>query len=253
MAPQAQGLVPSERVAVYRIADDDLAVGSTLGGQKVAAIAKATGAIQQVFSVDVGKNLLGTVLWRFYDARSQTRLMQEHSGEFLIHPEHQEHLYGLPGDLSVHETFFVLRTADPDPSAVYISIAVENTGDEQRDLAAYLFADFRGDTDGDVEATYRVKRGRRFSCSGNLATMALGLPYAIGAQTAFPNRQVIAFVASPRPAVLEALVDANEPPMPAKIKIGQAKHFGEALLKGQPQGHRIAITLFRDKISDIIK
>jgi pyruvate dehydrogenase (quinone)/pyruvate oxidase len=30
--------------------------------------------------------------------------------------------------------------------------------------------------------------------SGNLATMACGLPYAIGAQVAYPNRQVIAFV-----------------------------------------------------------
>jgi pyruvate dehydrogenase (quinone) len=35
---------------------------------------------------------------------------------------------------------------------------------------------------------------RMFSCSGNLATMACGLPYAIGAQAAYPDRQVIAFV-----------------------------------------------------------
>jgi len=38
-------------------------------------------------------------------------------------------------------------------------------------------------------------RGRQmFSLSGNLATMACGLPYAIGAQIAYPERQVIAFV-----------------------------------------------------------
>src|SRR5262249_31903033 len=30
--------------------------------------------------------------------------------------------------------------------------------------------------------------------SGNLATMACGLPYAIGAAAAYPNRQVVAFV-----------------------------------------------------------
>ena len=34
----------------------------------------------------------------------------------------------------------------------------------------------------------------KFSCSGNLATMAPGLPYAIGAQVAYPDRQVVAFV-----------------------------------------------------------
>ena len=34
----------------------------------------------------------------------------------------------------------------------------------------------------------------KFSCSGNLATMAPGLPYANGAQVAFPDRQVVAFV-----------------------------------------------------------
>jgi pyruvate dehydrogenase (quinone) len=38
-------------------------------------------------------------------------------------------------------------------------------------------------------------RGRQmFSLSGNLATMACGLPYAIGAQVAYPDRQVVAFV-----------------------------------------------------------
>jgi pyruvate dehydrogenase (quinone)/pyruvate oxidase len=33
-----------------------------------------------------------------------------------------------------------------------------------------------------------------FSLSVNLATMACGLPYAIGAQAAYPGRQVVAFV-----------------------------------------------------------
>jgi pyruvate dehydrogenase (quinone)/pyruvate oxidase len=33
-----------------------------------------------------------------------------------------------------------------------------------------------------------------FSCSGNLATMACGLPYAIAAAIAYPGRQVVAFV-----------------------------------------------------------
>ena len=39
-----------------------------------------------------------------------------------------------------------------------------------------------------------AKRGQMLSLSGTLATMANGLPYAIGAQVAYPDRQVIAFV-----------------------------------------------------------
>jgi pyruvate dehydrogenase (quinone) len=39
-----------------------------------------------------------------------------------------------------------------------------------------------------------AKRGQLHSLSGNLATMAVGLPYAIAAQVAYPGRQCVAFV-----------------------------------------------------------
>ncbi|MDR3607167.1 MAG: thiamine pyrophosphate-binding protein [Oligoflexia bacterium] len=39
-----------------------------------------------------------------------------------------------------------------------------------------------------------ARRGQRFSLSGNLATMAPGLPYAIAAAVAYPGRQSVAFV-----------------------------------------------------------
>jgi len=38
-----------------------------------------------------------------------------------------------------------------------------------------------------------IRGEQMFSLSGNLATMACALPYAIGAQLAYPDRQVIAF------------------------------------------------------------
>jgi pyruvate dehydrogenase (quinone)/pyruvate oxidase len=40
----------------------------------------------------------------------------------------------------------------------------------------------------------RIRRGQRFTASGNLASMANGLPYAIAAQVAFPGRQCVAVV-----------------------------------------------------------
>jgi len=39
-----------------------------------------------------------------------------------------------------------------------------------------------------------ARRGQMHTLSGNLATMAAGLPYAIAAQLAYPERQVVAFV-----------------------------------------------------------
>jgi len=39
-----------------------------------------------------------------------------------------------------------------------------------------------------------ARRGQMYSVSGNLASMACGLPYAIAAQIAYPDRQCVAFV-----------------------------------------------------------
>jgi pyruvate dehydrogenase (quinone)/pyruvate oxidase len=182
----------------------------------------------------------------------------------------------------------------------------------------------------------KMRPKQRFTLSGTLATMAPGLPYAIGAQTAFPDRQVVAFVgdggflmlgsdfstavqhnlpikvvviknkvlgmikweqmvflgnpsfgvelpdvdlvgyakalggtgfhvdraedlggtideflAHDGPALLEAVVDPNEPPMPPKVKLEQAVHMAEALARGTPNATRIALTLFRDKVDDL--
>jgi len=53
------------------------------------------------------------------------------------------------------------------------------------------------------------------------------------------------------PALCEAIVDPFEPPMPARTTVKQALHLAEALAKGEPHRGRIALTLFRDKISDL--
>lgn len=184
----------------------------------------------------------------------------------------------------------------------------------------------------------QIRDCMQFSCSGNLATMAPGLPYAIAAKVAYPDRQSIAFVGDggfsmlmadfatavkydlpikvviiknnvlgqikweqivflgnpeyvvdlqsidftkvaeacggvgyfvdrpenikdalreafsvDRPAIVEVAVDANEPPWPAKIRAKQALRFSQALLKGEPDGPRIALTMFRDKVDEIIR
>jgi len=53
------------------------------------------------------------------------------------------------------------------------------------------------------------------------------------------------------PAVVEAVVDPFEPPMPARIKVDQAVKMAKALARGEPNRGRIALTLFRDKVRDL--
>ena len=47
-----------------------------------------------------------------------------------------------------------------------------------------------------------MRGGMQFSCSGTLASMACGLPYAIAAATAYPDRQVVAVVGDGSAAML---------------------------------------------------
>jgi pyruvate dehydrogenase (quinone) len=56
----------------------------------------------------------------------------------------------------------------------------------------------------------------------------------------------------PGPAVIEAVVDPYEPPMPAKIKTKQALHFAESLARGQPKRMKIATTILEDKVRELV-
>lgn len=182
-----------------------------------------------------------------------------------------------------------------------------------------------------------VKRGQKHTLSGTLATMAPGLPYAIGAQVAYPDRQVVAFVgdggfsmlmadfvtavkyqlpikvviiknntlgqikweqmvflgnpeyvcdlhpidfaefahacggigftaedpkecgdmmdqflAAPGPAVLQAVVDPFEAPMPPKVKFEQALHLAEALARGEPNKKEIIKENIGERLREIV-
>jgi len=182
-----------------------------------------------------------------------------------------------------------------------------------------------------------AKEGQMFSCSGNLASMACGLPYAVAAQLAHPGRPVFAFVgdggftmlmgelatcvkyklpvrivvvknnslsqikweqivflgnpeyvcelqpvdfaaaarafgvtsftiedpkkcgavldqalAVDGPVLIEAVVDPNIPPMPAKVKPEQALHFAEALARGTKDAGAIIKDIAGAKIRELV-
>jgi pyruvate dehydrogenase (quinone)/pyruvate oxidase len=184
-----------------------------------------------------------------------------------------------------------------------------------------------------------VRPGMLASGSGNLATMASGFPYAIGAQVAFPERRAVAFVGdgaftmlmgemltavkyelplvvvmirndyfgqirweqmafvgnpefgvalhNPRsfadwatncggqgfhvtrpeelepafraafqktdgPTLVECVVDPDEAPLPPKIPAEHALNFMKAMARGQPNPVRIGLTMFRDKVDELL-
>jgi pyruvate dehydrogenase (quinone)/pyruvate oxidase len=55
----------------------------------------------------------------------------------------------------------------------------------------------------------------------------------------------------PGPALVDVLVNPDEPPMPGKVSYKQAKGFAQAFLRGQPRKATMASTLFRDKLDQL--
>jgi len=73
-----------------------------------------------------------------------------------------------------------------------------------------------------------ARRGQMHTLSGNLATMAPGLPYTIAAQIAFPNRQCVAFVGDGGFSMLMAdFVTAVKYKLPIKVVIIKNNTLGQ--------------------------
>jgi pyruvate dehydrogenase (quinone) len=54
------------------------------------------------------------------------------------------------------------------------------------------------------------------------------------------------------PAVVQAVVDANEPPMPGRVSTEQAVKFAEALIRGQKNAWEIIKTVVEDKVREVV-
>jgi pyruvate dehydrogenase (quinone) len=59
-------------------------------------------------------------------------------------------------------------------------------------------------------------------------------------------------LALPGPVLIEAVVDPFEPPTPPKITRDQAINFAKALIRGEPNRERIALTVLSDKVRELI-
>ncbi len=59
-------------------------------------------------------------------------------------------------------------------------------------------------------------------------------------------------LAHPGPAVLQAVVDPNEPPLPGNITLEQSVHFAEALAKGDKNRWEIIKTIAENKVREVV-
>ncbi len=85
---------------------------------------------------------------------------------------------------------------------------------------------------------FTIRGGREFYLSGNLATMAPGLPYANACQWAHPGRQVIAFVGDGGLAMLMAeLSTACRYRLPVKVIVNNNASLGQILWEQMVLGY----------------
>jgi hypothetical protein len=148
-----------ERIAAYEVEDTQLAVGSTLGGPKGAVIIKASGAIEKLYSGDLGVTLIAGVTIQFWDAptgAARTKI----DGTFRFYPEYQEYGYRIDEGVTVSERVFVLnggpRDGQVEPLTAYLAVEIENRSTEVREFDSLVGAMMRGNTERDVRARHDV-------------------------------------------------------------------------------------------------
>lgn len=124
------------------------------------------------------------------------------------------------------ERMAALEDSDRDPiQPQYLMRTIDRLADDDAILS----------TDSGTIATwaarhYDIRGDRQFMLSGNLATMAPGLPYTIAAQLAHPSRQCIAFVGDGGFAMLMAeFLTAARYGLPIKVFICNNGLLGQIL------------------------
>jgi glycogen debranching enzyme len=150
----------NDKISRYDIADTEMAAGSTFGSPKATMIIKATGAIEKIYSGDIGLEMFGTVLVNHWDDRTGTPLSAM-PGTYRIHPEHHEHLFHLTNGIRVREDIFVLsgqpKGATVDPPACYYAIELYNDTQDPIEISTYAFTQLRGNTPRGIASAYTRK------------------------------------------------------------------------------------------------
>lgn len=155
---------PGHEISTYEISDREMSAGSTLGGPKATMWIKPTGAIEKFWSIEAGALMFETLVLHHWDECTGIPLTPL-PGQFIIHPDHQEHLFELANGVTVHEDLFVLNGKpggadqhEVDPPAAYYCVELTNGCDETIQIGTYASIQLRGDFSGAVGAAYDGRR-----------------------------------------------------------------------------------------------
>src|SRR5438874_12649119 len=138
----------------YTLPDDALAMGASLGNSAIWINTKGTGAVERIFSVDVGQSLTNAIAIRYagpghrpfeepaghgqaHDMSSYVSLRSAAPGTFEIHPAYQRHRFAIAGFVGVAETTFLPMTGGGDPPVVYQVVELRNDGALAQDLRIF--------------------------------------------------------------------------------------------------------------------
>jgi glycogen debranching enzyme len=144
----------------YVLPDNKLVTGSSYGNKKCYANSKATGAIENLFSIDIGRNVIGSMVVRYFDSDSNVLLEQTGTGNFIIHPSYQKRKFALVGDIRVSEVFYVPNSPEDDLDrcqAAYLGLKLRNKSNYDKKISVVAYADLCSTylgTSSDLEISY---------------------------------------------------------------------------------------------------
>ncbi len=137
-----------------------MSAGSTLGGPKATMWIKPTGAVEKFWSIEAGALMFETLVLHHWDERTGIPLTPL-PGQFVIHPDHQEHLFELANGLTIHEDLFVLNGMPEgenkhvvDPPAGFYTVEMVNDGERELAIGTYASVQLRGSFAGTVNVEY---------------------------------------------------------------------------------------------------
>lgn len=121
---------------------------------------KPTGAIEKFWSIEAGALMFETLVLHHWDVRTGIPLTPL-QGQFIIHPDRQEHLFELVNGITVHEQLFVLNGPPQgedkhsvDPPAAYYMLELSNDGEETQQIGTFASLQLRGSFGGEVRVRY---------------------------------------------------------------------------------------------------
>ena len=167
------------KLPAYILPEAALGTGASLGNRALWVNTKATGAIERVFSIEVGAAVTGAISIRYavtgnaltgareadpsHDAQtSYIGMCREDPGTFEIHPAYQRRRHTVVGaSIDVVETTFVPLGAIDGPidaSVVYQTVTLRNGSTSAHRLRVGGFAGLRGSFADDVEGYFDPER-----------------------------------------------------------------------------------------------